>query len=137
DAVRRSFDSGRTRSAAWRTEQLRSLRRMLKERTEEIVEALRADVGKPQLEGFSTEVAYSIGSIEHALKHLPKWMAPEKVKTSLLAQPGQSRIYKEPLGVVLIIAPWNYPFQLSVGPLVGALAAGNCAVVKPSEVTPA
>src|SRR5690606_36987658 len=76
DAVRRSFDSGRTRSEAWQTEQLRSLRSMLKERTEEIVEALRADVGKPQLEGFSTEVAYSIGSIEHALKHLPKWMAP-------------------------------------------------------------
>jgi aldehyde dehydrogenase (NAD+) len=137
DGVRRSFESGRTRPAAWRLEQLRALRRMVKERSEEILEALRADVGKPQLEGYTTEVGYTIGAIDHTLKHLAKWMAPQKVSTSLLAQPGQSRIHKEPLGVVLIIAPWNYPFQLSVGPLVGALAAGNCAVIKPSEVTPA
>lgn len=137
DSLRRSFDSGRTRPIAWRVEQLQSLARMLKERGDEIVEALRADVGKPALEGYSTEVGYTLGTIDHTLKHLRGWMAPQKVKTPLVTQPGTSHIHAEPLGVVLIIAPWNYPFQLSVGPLVGALAAGNCAVVKPSEVTPA
>lgn len=137
DGLRRSFDSGRTRSAAWRIEQLRALRRMVKEREDEILDALHADVGKPPLEGYTTEVGYTIGAIDHTLKHLAKWMAPEKVTTTLVAQPGSSRIHKEPLGVVLIIAPWNYPFQLAVGPLIGAIAAGNCAVIKPSEVTPA
>jgi acyl-CoA reductase-like NAD-dependent aldehyde dehydrogenase len=129
--LRRSFDSGRTRPRAWRVEQLRALQRLLKERTDEIVEALRADLGKPALEGYSTEVGYTLGTIDHTLKHLAKWMAPEKVKTPLLTQPSASHIHKEPLGVVLIIAPWNYPLELAIGPLIGALAAGNCAVVKP------
>ena len=136
EGLRRSFDSGRTRPETWRVDQLRALRRMVQERTDEITEALHADVGKSSFEAYSTEIGYTAGVIEHVLKHLHAWMAPEKVKTPLITQPGASAIHKEPLGVVLIMAPWNYPFQLSVGPLIGALAAGNCAVVKPSEVTP-
>ncbi|MCA9620339.1 MAG: aldehyde dehydrogenase family protein [Myxococcales bacterium] len=134
DHVRRRFESGRTKSLDWRREQLRALKRMLKEREADISEALAADLGKPPLEGYATEIGYSAGSIEHMLKHLDEWTTPRKVSTPLVTQPGSSRIYKEPLGVVLIIAPWNYPFQLAVAPLAAALAAGNCAVVKPSEV---
>ncbi|MEQ9320486.1 MAG: aldehyde dehydrogenase family protein [Polyangiaceae bacterium] len=134
--LRRSFEAGRTKSYAWRVEQLKGLKRMLSEREADILEALAADVGKPRLEGYSTEVAYTMGETVQALKSLRDWMQPERVSTPLVVQPGQSHIHKDPLGVVLIISPWNYPFQLCVGPLIGALAAGNCAVVKPSEVTP-
>jgi aldehyde dehydrogenase (NAD+) len=134
--LRRAFDTGRTRSYHWRVEQLRALKALCSEREDEICDALAADLGKPRLEGFSTEVAYTIGAVDYTIKHLKKWMAPRKVPTPLVTQPGKSHIHSEPLGVVLIISPWNYPFQLCTVPLVGALAAGNCALLKPSEVTP-
>jgi aldehyde dehydrogenase (NAD+) len=135
-SLRRSFDAGRTRSYGWRIEQLRGIKRMLDERESDICDALAADVGKPRLEAYSTEVAYSGGSVDIAIKSLKAWMSPDKVSTPLVVQPGVSKIYKDPLGVVLIISPWNYPFGLCIGPLIGAVAAGNCAVIKPSEVTP-
>lgn len=135
-ALRSTFERGVTRSYEWRAEQLRGIIRMCKACSGEISEALAADVGKPNLEGFSTEIAHTAGSAAHMLKHLRSWMDPEKVSTPLVTQPGKCRIHKDPLGVVLIISPWNYPFGLCMNPLMAALAAGNCAVVKPSEVTP-
>lgn len=135
--LRDTFDSGRTRSYEWRAAQLEALGRLVSENERAILDALHADVGKPGLEAFTAEVGYTLGEIAHARKSLRRWMKPERVATPLVTQPGSSRIHREPLGVVLIIGPWNYPFQLVGGPLVGALAAGNCVVVKPSEVAPA
>ncbi len=135
--VRNTFDGGRTRPIAYRLRQLDGVRRMIRDREREILDALASDLGKPGLEAFMSELAYSVSEINHVEKHLAKWMKPERVSVPLVGQPGSARIYREPLGVVLVIAPWNYPFQLAIGPLVGALAAGNCVVVKPSEVAPA
>jgi aldehyde dehydrogenase (NAD+) len=135
--LRVAFDGGRTRPLDSRLEQLSKLRRFLVEREAEILGALQKDLGKPSLEAFVAEVAYTRSEIDLLRKKLKAWAKPERVPTTIVAQPGRSRIYREPLGVVLIIAPWNYPFNLVMGPLVGAIAAGNCAVVKPSEVAPA
>jgi aldehyde dehydrogenase (NAD+) len=136
-AARATFDSGRTRSYEWRLKQLEGLLRMLASEEQAICEALNQDVGKPRLEAWAAEVSECAGGVRYMKKHLKKWMKPERVSTSIVAMPGKSRIYREPLGVVLIIAPWNYPFSLVINPLMGALAAGNCAVIKPSEVAPA
>ncbi|MBM4359171.1 MAG: aldehyde dehydrogenase family protein [Deltaproteobacteria bacterium] len=135
--LRDVFESGRTKTYAWRTGQLEALGRMLAENEREILDALRSDVGKPALEAYTAEVAYTAGEAAHARKSLRGWMKPERVSTPVISQPGTSRIHREPLGVALIIGPWNYPFQLVMGPLVGAIAAGNCVVLKPSEVAPA
>jgi aldehyde dehydrogenase (NAD+) len=135
--LRVAFDGGRTRPIDLRLEQLAKLKRFIVERENEILDALQKDVGKPSLEAFMAEVAYTGSEIDLTRKKLKTWTKPERVSTSMVAQPGRSRIHREPLGVVLIIGPWNYPFNLIMGPLVGAIAAGNCAVVKPSEVAPA
>jgi aldehyde dehydrogenase (NAD+) len=135
--LRDAFESGRTRPYEWRIAQLDALLRMFEQEEGAIIEALHADVGKPKLEAWLAEVADCRNSVKHTRKHLRKWMKPRKVSTGLAAFPGKSLIVREPLGVVLVIAPWNYPFSLAISPLVGALAAGNCAVVKPSEVAPA
>ncbi len=136
-SVRRAFDAGRTRPLEWRSRQLDGIVRFLESRQAQILEALHQDVGKPELEGFTTEVAYTLGEAKLARNKLGAWTKPERVWTSLLAQPGKSRIHREPLGTVLIIGPWNYPFQLVMAPLIGAVAAGNAVVIKPSEVAPA
>ena len=135
--LRATFDEGRTRTLAWRTRQLEGIARFLDEREQDILNALATDLGKPALEAFLAEVAYTKSELVTIKKKLKSWMKPERVSTSMLAQPGRSAIHREPLGVVLIIGPWNYPFQLVMGPLVGAIAAGNCAIVKPSEVASA
>ena len=98
---------------------------------------LHRDVGKPALEAFTAEIAFTARELALVQKKLPAWVRPQRVATPLFALPGKSLIQHDPLGVVLIIAPWNYPLQLSIGPLIGAIAAGNCAVLKPSEVAPA
>ena len=133
--LRATFREGRTRPLAWRLEQLKKLRALLKEREAEALAALRADLGKPALEAYASELGFLVAELDHTLKHLPSWMRPEKVSTPLANQPASSTIMREPLGVVLIIAPWNYPLQLALGPLIAALAAGNCALIKPSEVS--
>ncbi len=135
--LRRSFRSGRTRSWEWRQRQLEALQRCIEEHQDEFTAALATDLSKPPLEAFGAEIAFNLGEIEEARRKLRDWMKPEPVHTPLITQPGSSWIHKEPLGVVLIIAPWNYPFQLAISPLVGAIAAGNCAIVKPSEVSSA
>ncbi len=134
--LRTTFESGRTRSYAWRVAQLDAIRRMLVDREDEILDALHVDVGKPRLEGWLAEVGFMVKEVDFVKKNLEKWMAPERVGTPLVLQPGRSEIMKEPLGVVLVIGPWNYPFQLILAPLVGALAAGNTVLIKPSEVAP-
>ncbi|MBX3471007.1 MAG: aldehyde dehydrogenase family protein [Planctomycetes bacterium] len=134
ERLRATFRAGRTRPLAWRVEQLQRLRTLLREREAEAMAALRADLGKPALEAYGGEIGFVVAEIDHTLAHLHAWARPEKVSTPLANQPACSTIIREPLGVVLIIGPWNYPLQLTLGPLVAALAAGNCAVVKPSEV---
>ena len=135
--LRANFDRGLTRGLAWRRGQLEALIRFLDEREAEIIEALASDIGKPRLESLAYETRFVRGEAALALRQLGRWTRPERVATSLIAQPGRSQIRREPLGVVLIIAPWNFPIQLTLAPLVAAIAAGNCVVIKPSELAPA
>ena len=120
-----------------RVTQLRQLKRLLEENDERISAALAADLGKSPIESFTTETSFVIGEVEHALEHLGAWMQPIRVRVPLTLRPGNARVIRQPLGVVLIMAAWNYPLHLTLAPLVGALAAGNTAVLKPSEAAPA
>lgn len=133
-ALRAGFDTGITRSRRWRRDQLGALRRMLIENRREIEQALHADLGKHPMEAVITEIGMVIAEIDYALPRLRRWMRARTVPLPLMLAPARGRIVAEPLGVVLIIGPWNYPLQLVLNPLVGALAAGNTAVVKPSEL---
>ncbi|WP_245153541.1 aldehyde dehydrogenase family protein [Chlorobaculum sp. 24CR] len=135
--LRRYFDSGSTRSLEWRRGQLRGLDAFLREREAAIAEAIHADLGKPVAETWLTETAWLRSEIRYVLKHLRGWIRPKKVGVPLHYQPARAFVEREPLGVVLIIGAWNYPLQLCLAPLIGALAGGNCAVVKPSEMAPA
>ena len=137
DVARASFASGRTRPVSWRREQLEALDRMLTESAPQIREALWADLRKNEVEAQVTEIVSVTGEIQIALKNLDKWAADRKVKGSPLVGPARATIHREPLGTVLIIGPWNYPINLIFAPLVGALAAGNAVVLKPSEVSTA
>ncbi len=130
------FRSGVLRDNEQRSAQLRRLRTLFVEQEDRLIDALVADVGKPRIEAYTTEIAFTINEIDHTLKHLEAWTKPGKVKVPLTFKPGTAQLRPEPLGTVCIIAPWNYPVQLLFAPLVPALAAGNTAVLKPSEVTP-
>lgn len=134
--LRATAASGRTRSIEWRRSQLDALGALLKEREDDLCRALYSDLRKPPVEAWTSEIGFTAAEAAHAAKRLRRWMRPRRVRTPLALQPGSSRIVPEPLGVALIVAPWNYPLQLALSPLVGALAAGNCAVVKPSELAP-
>eukprot|EP00299_Pterocystis_sp_00344_P017564 c87_g1_i1.p1 GENE.c87_g1_i1~~c87_g1_i1.p1 ORF type:complete len:520 (-),score=128.81 c87_g1_i1:28-1587(-) len=134
EELRQSFSAGKTRSRAWRISQLKALQKLVVEGRDQLCRALNADLHKSTAEGYFTEVNLVEQEIQHALDRLDSWMAPTQVSTNVLNLPGSSCIYKDPLGVVLIIGAWNYPVQLSLSPLVGAIAAGNCVVVKvPSD----
>ena len=135
--LRASYDAGVMRSLASRRTQLDQLRRMLTEQEDKILAALEIDLNKAPMEAYATEIGLVVGEIKAALKHLDSWCASEKVKIGLTFKPGSAEIRPEPLGVVLIIAPWNYPTQLLLAPLVAAIAAGNTVVLKPSEVAAA
>ncbi len=137
ESLRGTFRSGRTKPYEWRVAQLRSLRKLLVEKESEIDQALWKDLRKSHFEAVVSEQGLVIGEIDFALKHLSEWMRPERVSTPWIDQPGTCRIVADPLGVVLIIGAWNYPVNLLLAPLVGALAAGNVAVLKPSELSPA
>ena len=136
-ALRESQRAGSLRTLESRRVQLRQLQRMLVEQEESILRAMSVDLGKPPMEAYAAEIGLVLGEIKEALKHLDVWCAPERVKVQLAFKPGTAEIVPEPLGVVLIIAPWNYPIQLLLAPLVPAIAAGNTVVLKPSEVAPA
>ncbi len=131
---RQFFASGQPQDVNFRLEQLKRLKQAIQDHSEAIVEAVHADLGRPEFEAYF-EIA-AIAEVTHAIKHLKSWAKPQTIGTGLDQFPSRGRIYPEPLGVVLIISPWNYPFQLSISPLVGAIAAGNCAIVKPSELSP-
>lgn len=130
------FQSGATRPYAFRKLQLKKLKSAIKAHEQEISRALYLDLHKPDYEAYSSEIALLYMEIDHTLKHLKRWMKPKRVSTSIVHFPSQSKIISVPLGVCLIIAPWNYPFQLLISPLIGAIASGNVAVLKPSELTP-
>ena len=134
-SLRTSFDSGKTRPEEWRRAQLERLKALVEENEDAIAEALHADLGKSGFEARMTETGTVLAEIGHTQSHLKAWMQPKKISTPLSNQPGHSRIVYEPLGVVLIMAPWNYPVNLVLTPLIGAIAAGNCAAIKPSEVS--
>ena len=136
EAQRDFFATGETKDYEYRVEQLNKLLRLIKEHDQLIMSAVRADLRKPDIEIFGSEILVTLSDIKYVLKHLKAWMKPQKVKTPVNLFPSSSYIYNDPLGVVLIVAPWNYPFGLTISPLIGAIAAGNCAILKPSEHTP-
>jgi acyl-CoA reductase-like NAD-dependent aldehyde dehydrogenase len=130
------FRSGGTRMPEFRRLMLRRLADVVAGHEAELLEALRADLRKSPQEAYASEVGFAISEIRHALAHLDAWMKPERRRSPLIAWPAKAAVRAEPLGVVLIIGPWNYPLQLLISPLVGAIAAGNCAIFKPSELAP-
>lgn len=132
-----SFESEKTMSLQWRAAQLEALERMMVECEQEFSEALAADLGKHPLEAWSTEISYVAGDAKYCRKNLKKWARRRKVTTPIVGQPGKSWLQPEPLGVVLIIGAWNYPLQLTLAGAAAAIAAGNCVVLKPSELAPA
>ena len=134
---RNFFSSGATRSYAWRKAQLKNLKTSIEKHEAAIYSALFSDLKKSPEECWVTENGLVLAELNNAIKHLKHWMKPEKKATNLLNFPSSSYVMKEPLGVVLIIAPWNYPLNLLINPLIGAIAAGNCVVLKPSEHAPA
>lgn len=135
-SVRSFFNSHRTLSLDFRCEMLRRLRSAIVRHEARLIEALRIDLNKSYEEAYLTEISIVLGEIDNFLKHLPRWAAPSKRKTPLKLFPAKSQIITEPLGVALIIAPWNYPVQLLLNPLVGAIAAGCTTVLKPSPYVP-
>ena len=134
--LRHSYISGLTRPLSWRQQQLQQLTALLNDHEQALLHALEQDLGKSAAEGWLTEIGFLHSDIKHTLKHLRKWIQPRKVSQPLMAWPGKSFLQPEPLGVVLIIGAWNYPLQLLLSPMVAALAAGNCVVLKPSELAP-
>jgi aldehyde dehydrogenase (NAD+) len=135
--VREGFQAGVLRTIESRRTQLVQLRRLLTEQEDVLVAALHADLGKPPTEAYLTELSFVMNDIDHVSRHLDVWVADEKVRVPVTFRPASARLVREPYGTALIIAPWNYPVQLLFGPLVGALAAGNTLVLKPSEVAAA
>ena len=135
--LRRQFRTGVTKPIAWRRAQLNALRALLTEQADTFLSALYADLRKNAAEAQRAELDLVIHEIDHTLDNLDRWLNPEDADVPERLRPAHGRVVREPLGVALIIGPWNYPLQLVLAPLVGALAAGNCAVVKPSELSPA
>lgn len=132
---REFFKTGKSKDITFRIEQLKTLKKAIIEHQSVIINALKADLNKPEFEAYATEL-WVIKEIDYAIKHIKSWTSPKKAPIGIEQFPGFGRIYAEPLGVILIIGTWNYPFQLIIAPLVGAIAAGNCAILKPSEIAP-
>lgn len=135
--LRSTFNSGVTRSPEFRTEQLRQLYKLAEENKQRICDAVSQDLHKPYAECLLSELGLVMNDCVHSIQHLDEWMAPQKPSVDFINKFDNCQIRYEPLGVVLIIGAWNYPIQLTLVPLVGAIAAGNCAILKPSELSPA
>jgi aldehyde dehydrogenase (NAD+) len=133
---KRFYKTGATRTLEYRVNILTKLSNLIRANEEKILLALKMDLNKSNQEAYTTEIGILLEEIRHTIKHLEKWMKPEKVKTAKTHIGSKGYKMAEPYGVTLIIAPWNYPFQLALSPLVGAIAAGNTAIIKPSELTP-
>ncbi|KAJ0841404.1 putative aldehyde dehydrogenase (NAD(+)) [Helianthus annuus] len=134
--LREVFKSGKTREASWRRAQLHGILSLFKERESDILKALNQDLGKHHVEAYRDEIGTVIKSANYALGNLKKWMASKSAKLPLASFPASAKLVQEPLGVVLIISAWNFPFGLSFEPIIGAIAAGNAVILKPSELSP-
>ncbi|SKC76329.1 aldehyde dehydrogenase [Maledivibacter halophilus] len=134
--MKKYYYSGETRSAEFRIEQLKKLKELIIKYEYEIIEAIRIDLGRHELETYEVEIGFLLNSISYMMKHLKRWMTPKKVKTPIHQFGARSYIKPQPYGLVLIIGPFNYPFSLLIEPMIGAIAAGNCVLLKPSEQTP-
>ena len=137
EALRHYFQSGATQSFDFRLLQLKRLKQVVLDNEKALYKALYADLKKTDEDAWATEIGFFLSELKYTIKHLHEWMRPNPVSTNLVNLPSTSYTIQEPLGVVCIIAPWNYPFQLLFTPLIGAIAGGNCAVLKPSEFAPA
>jgi len=135
--LRTYFLSGATQTYDFRLNQLKRLKKVVLESEKEIYQALYADLKKTDEDAWATEIGFFLSELNDTIEHLKAWMQPNAVETNMVNQPSMSYTIQEPLGVVCIIAPWNYPFQLLFTPLIGAIAGGNCVVLKPSEFAPA
>lgn len=133
---RRYFSKGETKNLDFRMEKLNLLRAAIIHNENKIAEALKKDLNKSPFESYETETGLVLGELKYVLKHLPKWTRYKKVKTPITNFLSTSYTYSEPYGVILIMSPWNYPFQLAIMPLVGSIAAGNCSILKPSAYSP-
>lgn len=131
------FASGRTKNIALRISYLKKLQKWIKDNTWAIMAALRTDLNKPPFEAQATEIGVVVDELRYALRHVRSWTRPKSVLSNIKNFPSYGRVYPEPYGVTLIISPWNYPFMLTVSPLISAIAAGNCVIIKPSEIAPA
>ena len=130
------FNTGITRDVSFRLNALKTLQKAIKSREKEIMEALAKDLSKPGFESYAAEIGILYPEIREAIRETKSWSKPRRVSTSVLHFYSNSMVYREPYGVSLIIGPWNYPFQLTIAPLIAAISAGNCAVLKPSELSP-
>ena len=131
------FETGHTRDIEFRIKALRKLEAYITSNDEDIMAALKVDLGKARFEAYATEVGVVLDELRYTLRHIKSWNRPKRVPSNIKNLPSVARIYPEPLGVALIISPWNYPFMLAVVPLIAAVAAGNCALIKPSVNAPA
>ncbi|KAB8126110.1 aldehyde dehydrogenase [Gracilibacillus oryzae] len=136
DKQRAFFHTGTSKKQDFRSNALRKLKDSIKTNEKKIMDALKADLNKSEFEAYTTEIGFVLEEIGFTMKNLHKWMKPAKVKTPLTHFGSKSYVYYDSYGVAFIIAPWNYPFQLAIAPLIGAITAGNCAIIKPSELTP-
>ena len=130
------FEKLKTEGISSRIDHLKNLKRLINKRESKIIEALSADLGKPSFESYTSEILMVQKELDLFIKNLKSWAAPKRVSGSLLNFPSKDYILYEPYGKVLMISPWNYPFQLALIPLIGAVATGNTVVLKPSESAP-
>ena len=135
--LKNTFESGKTRSFGWRRAQLIAVEQMISEHEAEFFDALHEDLGKSPMEAYTTETSYVSGDAAYCRKKMSRWSRKRRVSTPIIGQPGKSWIQPEPLGLVLVIGAWNYPIQLVLAGMNAAIAAGNCVVIKPSELAPA
>ncbi len=130
------FNTDKTKSTAFRLQGLNKLKRAIQRHEADIMEALKKDLNKTPFEAYATEIGLVLEELTYVSRHLENWARPRSVRTPVANFPGVSKVYAEPYGVVLIMSPWNYPFQLAMLPLAGAIAAGNTVIVKPSNYSP-
>lgn len=133
---REFFLQGKSKDLSYRLEALKKLQSLIRTNEQELMKALKADLNKSEFDSYLTELGIVLEEIKFTLKHIKAWTKPRRVRSSLATLGSKSYIYPEPYGVSLVISPWNYPFQLAIAPLAGAIAAGNCVILKPSELTP-
>jgi aldehyde dehydrogenase (NAD+) len=135
--LKTTFHSGRSKDLRWRAEQLTAIERMMSERESDFIDALKQDLGKHALESWMTEISYVTDTAAYCRKNLRRWTKSKRISTPAVALPAKSWVKAEPLGVVLVIGAWNYPLQLTMAGAASAIAAGNCVIIKPSELAPA